>query len=239
MNVLSVEYPGYGVYKGTPTAKGILEDAEIVFDFLTYEMMIDPKKIFLMGRSIGTGPATYLASSRESGLLILLSAYTSIKEVAGARFGSLAKLMVAERFRNVDEIEKVTSPCFFLHGSKDTLIPSSHTHELFKKCKAVSGMSIGEAMTHNYFDIKKDILRPIVNFLKTLDFKHKAETITFPKYTSTEVVFKGKLKLKESKTPTLKEEKEQYLALSPHSFSAGVAYHGMITARAKAVKWDW
>ena len=41
-DVLLVEYPGYGVYDGEANAKTILEDAEIVFDFLTTEAGMDP-----------------------------------------------------------------------------------------------------------------------------------------------------------------------------------------------------
>jgi len=40
---------------------------------------IKPKNIIIMGRSIGTGPATYLASKREVGLLVLISPFSSIK----------------------------------------------------------------------------------------------------------------------------------------------------------------
>lgn len=40
---MAVEYPGYGSYEGEPEAKTIIEDAEIVFDFLTAEVGINPK----------------------------------------------------------------------------------------------------------------------------------------------------------------------------------------------------
>ena len=35
MHVLGIEYPGYGIYKGTPTAEAILEDAICVWEYLT------------------------------------------------------------------------------------------------------------------------------------------------------------------------------------------------------------
>jgi len=71
INGLIVEYPGYGIYKGKPNAKQILEDSLIVYDFLTKEIGLQKQQIFIYGRSIGTGPATYLAAHRQIGLLIL------------------------------------------------------------------------------------------------------------------------------------------------------------------------
>lgn len=187
MNVLSVEYPGYGVYDQAPNAKTILEDAEIVFDFLNCEMKIDSQKIYLLGRSIGSGPATYLAAHRNPGMLLLLSSYTSVKGIAKSRFGLLAQLLVCDRFRNIDEIQKVSCPCFFIHGEKDTLIPSSHTIELFSKCKAISGMSLRKHMTHNEFDMKKDILKPIKNFFAQVGHSYQSSNINFPSYATSAI----------------------------------------------------
>ena len=63
MHVLAVEYPGYGLYKYTaPDEKRIQEDSEIVFDYLTEVMGIKESQIVLFGRSLGSGPSTYLAS---------------------------------------------------------------------------------------------------------------------------------------------------------------------------------
>lgn len=64
-NVIVMEYIGYGIYPGDTTADRILEDSIIVYDFLTKEMKIPEKNIILFGRSIGTGPATWLAAQRK------------------------------------------------------------------------------------------------------------------------------------------------------------------------------
>lgn len=55
MNILAVEYPGYGVYPGEAKADRICEDSEIVYDFLTKEVGFSENKIIIFGRSIGTG----------------------------------------------------------------------------------------------------------------------------------------------------------------------------------------
>lgn len=41
LNVIGVEYPGYGIYKGEPKEETILEDAETVMNYLIYNKKID------------------------------------------------------------------------------------------------------------------------------------------------------------------------------------------------------
>lgn len=63
MHVLAVEYPGYGLYKiCDPNETMIKEDADIIFSYLTDVMGVKEQDIILFGRSMGSGPATYLAS---------------------------------------------------------------------------------------------------------------------------------------------------------------------------------
>jgi len=181
-DVLSVEYPGYGVYEGETNARTILEDAEIVFDFLTAEVGIRPENIIVFGRSIGSGPATHLAANRKPGALVLMSPYTSIKAVVKDIAGQLVSSLFAERFSNIDEIEKAECPCFFIHGKKDKVIPWEHSKALFEKCKAVAGINISETMTHNAFKLSGDIINPTKKFLKQLGNKEQKLKITFPDY---------------------------------------------------------
>jgi fermentation-respiration switch protein FrsA (DUF1100 family) len=90
-------------------------------------MGLSPNDIILFGRSLGTGPATELAAFVQPCALLLMTAYTSIRNVITSIAGKLAGFLVYERFRNIDNIKLVTCPTFLIHGSKDTLIPSSHS----------------------------------------------------------------------------------------------------------------
>jgi abhydrolase domain-containing protein 17 len=62
-HILAIEYPGYGIYRTKePSEKAIYEDALRVYDFITEEYGFNQKDIIIFGRSIGSGPATYVAS---------------------------------------------------------------------------------------------------------------------------------------------------------------------------------
>ena len=125
MHVLAMEYRGYGVYPGSPTAEGILEDALEVWNYLTKDMAIKSKDILLFGRSLGTGIATELAAEVQPGALLLMTAYRSIRSVVSHIAGRLASLLILERFNNLLNIQEVKCPTFLIHGQKDTLIPPS------------------------------------------------------------------------------------------------------------------
>jgi len=95
MNAIAMEYPGYGVYKGKANEKTIYEDSLIVYDHLIKELKIDPTQIYILGRSIGTGAAIYLASKRKCNVLILIAAFASIRHLAEHWIGKIAaKLLI-------------------------------------------------------------------------------------------------------------------------------------------------
>lgn len=73
VNVLAVEYPGYGVYEGSPNADQILADADSVYEFARTQLHVEQRNIIIFGRSIGSGPACYLAGTRKIGNRILLN----------------------------------------------------------------------------------------------------------------------------------------------------------------------
>jgi len=83
MSVLAIEYPDYGVYKDDegPSEEKIYQDAETVYKFVQSVSNIKECDIQVMGRSLGSGPATFLAANNNPGSLILMSPYTSIKQV--------------------------------------------------------------------------------------------------------------------------------------------------------------
>jgi len=96
MYIIIVEYPGYSIYKTDKDADKLLDDALIVFDYLTDELNINSSNIYIYGRSIGSGPALYVSSKRKPGGLVLISPFTSIQAVAQESVG-LLKFLVSER----------------------------------------------------------------------------------------------------------------------------------------------
>lgn len=133
-----MEYPGYGIYQGTPNSEQIKEDALIVYDFLHYRVGYQGKNIIIMGRSIGSGPSTYLATNRKAGLLTLISPFTSIKRMVNEFGGSLATNFIKNHFDNLGIINQVKSPLLLIHGKRDKLISYEHSRDIFEKFQGMT-----------------------------------------------------------------------------------------------------
>lgn len=91
INVLSVEYPCYGLYqsKDRCNSEAILKDSGIVYKFLNEVMGVPETNILVMGRCIGSGPAVHLAKTFNPISLILLSPFKSIQAVVKFMFDKL------------------------------------------------------------------------------------------------------------------------------------------------------
>ena len=58
------------------------------------------KDISILGRSIGSGPAVYIASIYHISSLILLSPFLSLCEAVKDLYGTLCSSLLKERFNN-------------------------------------------------------------------------------------------------------------------------------------------
>lgn len=171
MHVLAVEYPGYGLYKTSkPSEEQIKEDALTIYEYLTQCMGIPEHDIILFGRSMGSGPTSYLSSIKQPCCSLLMSPYTSIKDAAKSLLGwaSFLTVIVYEKFRNIDAIKNARCPVFFLHGQMDTLIPHTHSQELHGVCPSESYIHLPEKMDHNEFQLEEDLVEPFRAFLQKL-----------------------------------------------------------------------
>ncbi|ETO24902.1 hypothetical protein RFI_12255 [Reticulomyxa filosa] len=80
-----VEYPGYGILKGSCNVQQAIKHSENVYNFLVKDLKIPPSQLIIMGQSIGTGVACHLAH-RKHNMLILISPFTSITALAQERY---------------------------------------------------------------------------------------------------------------------------------------------------------
>ena len=165
MNIVIMEYPGYSIYKGESDANKILQNTEIVYEFIKEKFNLSDKNIFIFGRSIGTSPAIYLASRKKPNALFVISSFTSIRAVADNLVGPL-KYLLKDRFNSKEYIKNVTCPILFIHGQSDPLIPYKETVLLKEQCNCPYEVQLPKEMTHNDFDLDEDIIEPIYKFIK-------------------------------------------------------------------------
>jgi fermentation-respiration switch protein FrsA (DUF1100 family) len=145
--VLSVEYPGYGIFPGRPSEQACTHTADAVMGYLLNTLRIPPNRIIISGRSMGSGVAAHVASNQATLLpgsaaylgLVLVSPFTSIHGVLRSfPLGTtVLPRLLKNRFDNIAAIRIVPAQTRLLvvHGAKDTLI---HHSQGFELCKAAS-----------------------------------------------------------------------------------------------------
>jgi pimeloyl-ACP methyl ester carboxylesterase len=126
------DYRGYGHSSGWPSEQGIYRDAEAVWAEIQKRSGLDAENLIILGNSIGTGPASYLASKLSPKALILIAAYSDFPKLISG-MPMYAPFLFTLRYKlPVNEyIQNLSKTCLIIaHGKKDTLIPFSHLNIL-------------------------------------------------------------------------------------------------------------
>ena len=129
-NIFAYDYRGYGLSTGRPSEKNTYEDIEAAYSYLTEVLNIPPEKIISLGRSVGSGPATYIASKRKVAALILESPFTSAYNVM-----AIGKFLPFDKYDNLSRIDKINCPLLIVHGTADRVIPFAHSQKLYAAAK--------------------------------------------------------------------------------------------------------
>jgi fermentation-respiration switch protein FrsA (DUF1100 family) len=132
VNVLAVDYRGYGRSEGSPDEAGVYRDADAAYDYLIQVRHIQPKNIVIYGHSLGGAVAIDLASRRECGGLIVQSSFTSIRDMARRTFRiPLFEYIPKSRFNSLAKIPRVRAAILIVHGTRDETVPFSMGQRLF------------------------------------------------------------------------------------------------------------
>ena len=170
MNCLVPEYPGYSLYNYPKDSQKCLDNSLIIYDFIINNMKnISEKNIYIFGRSLGTGPAIYLASKRNPSSVILLSPYTTFAEVARKYHEKNFYYELTKHLRSIDYIDKIKIPLCIIHGNKDYLIDCCEAKKLFEKSAENSNKELHliEGMGHNdIFSYLEEMEKLIKEFIK-------------------------------------------------------------------------
>jgi fermentation-respiration switch protein FrsA (DUF1100 family) len=144
MNVLAYDYPGYGLSAGKPTEKSCYEAAERAYVFLTQNKGIPPNTIIVVGRSLGSGPACYLAEKYPVKGLILESGFLSAPRVV-TRY----RMLPLDAFPNAKRIKHISCPKLFIHGTADPVISFWHGRQLYELSGGVKNFRWIQGAGHN------------------------------------------------------------------------------------------
>ena len=134
MAVLAVNYRGYGASHGEPAEQLMVDDARLLFDWLAERHHVDPKRVAVVGRSLGSGVAVQVAMERPVHCVVLITPYDSILAIAKRRFRAVpVEYVLRHRFESVKYAPSLTAPTYVLRAASDDVVPHSHTDVLVSK----------------------------------------------------------------------------------------------------------
>jgi uncharacterized protein len=121
-NVALAEYPGYGRDAGKAGQAAILSNALAAYDVVRIQGGGLP--VLLLGKSLGSGVATYVAAQRPVAGLILQAPYPSLTAVARHAYPFIPVSLLLRHPMPAEEwAPQVRVPVLVLHGEEDRLIP--------------------------------------------------------------------------------------------------------------------
>ena len=124
LNVLIIDYRGYGRSEGRPSEAGLQRDAQAAWRFLRAEKGFAAERIVLFGRSLGGAVAAAQAAEVTPGALILESTFSSAKDVAAEHYPLLSKLILLRYdFDTAIRVKGIDCPLLVIHSEDDEIIP--------------------------------------------------------------------------------------------------------------------
>jgi uncharacterized protein len=147
-DLFMLDYRGYGKSEGDISSeKQFYNDVELAYDILKKKYAED--KIIILGYSIGTGPATKLASTNNAKLLILQAPYYSLTDMMGHTYSFIPTFILKYKFEINKFIKECKMPVVIFHGNNDEVIYYNSSIKLKASFKETDTLITLNGQGHN------------------------------------------------------------------------------------------
>ena len=149
-SVAAVNYRGYGLSQGRPSEEALTDDALVIHDFLAKRDGIDPNRIVVFGRSLGSGVAVQLAASRPVRAVMLVSPFDSLRSIARKQYPFVpVSLLLKHPFDSLARAPEIDAPLLVLAGEDDRLIPPAFSQRLYDAWTSPKRWTLIPGADHN------------------------------------------------------------------------------------------
>ena len=163
--VYLINYRGYGESDGSPMEESLYADALAIYERVSQ----NHDKVSVIGRSLGTGVATYLASQRDIDRLVLIEPFDCMVNVAQAAYPIFpVKLMMKDRYDSASRAGSITARTLIIMAWRDEIIPRRSTERLISEFdQDILKVVVIEGSTHNDIQDYPQYYRVLREFLVT------------------------------------------------------------------------
>ncbi|MBA3602208.1 MAG: alpha/beta hydrolase [Parachlamydiaceae bacterium] len=147
--VLFLAYRGFSGNPGTPSEKGLYEDARAAIRFL-FTKSVPNSCLVLLGESLGTAVAIQMATEYNVGALILQSPFTSLSDVGKYIYPHLPiKWLLQDKYESFTKIHRIHCPVLVILAGNDKTIPLQISQKLYDAITAPKKLIISPNKEHN------------------------------------------------------------------------------------------
>jgi hypothetical protein len=166
LNVLIIDYRGYGKSAGKPSEQGLYQDALAAFEYLARRPDVRPERIVVYGESLGGVAAIDLAARRELAAVIIDSSFSSAADMAKVMYPFIPSFVLSIKMDSVAKVRTLQAPKLFLHSPADATVPFALGRKLFEAA-AEPKEFVRLAGPHNngYVDARDAFMTGIRDFL--------------------------------------------------------------------------
>lgn len=177
-NVLVVDYRGFGYSSGTPSPKGVVEDANKMYEYLLKKQNLTSDDITIFGHSLGGGIGIKMASELKArGIIvpkmIIQSSFTSPAAVVQDYSENVLpsfdpKYLVGDTFNSLESLKTLdkSTELVFAHGTNDWVISHEQSKLLHEEAQRLG-------MKSSYHTLKDGTHSSFTDFIFT-DAEYKA-----------------------------------------------------------------
>lgn len=148
-DVLLFDPRGYGASTGRPGEAGTYRDARAARGWLVSRPAVDSARVLYLGESLGGAVALELALAHPPAGLVLLSAFTSVRDMARLHYRAIPRALVPDAYPSLRRIAGLRAPLLVLHGEDDMIVPVEHARALFDAAPAPKRLRVVRGVGHN------------------------------------------------------------------------------------------
>ncbi len=174
LQVLLVDYRGYGGNPGAPSESGLAADSRAARAYLVSRPDVDASRLVYFGESLGSAVAVDLAVEHAPIALVLRSPFTSMADVGQFHYPFLpVRLLLRDRFESLDRIRELRSPLLVIAGGQDRIVPLNQSQRLYDAAPTAKKFLVLPQADHNDADLLAgdEMILAIVRFVRALEHR--------------------------------------------------------------------
>lgn len=147
-DVFMLDYRGFGKSGGSiGSEKQLFGDAQLAYDLM--KERYEENRMVVLGYSIGTGPAAYIASKNSPRMLVLQAPYYSLVDMMEHTYPFVPTFLLKYRFETNTYLPECKAPVVIFHGDADRVIYYGSSLKLKELMKPTDRLVTLEGHGHN------------------------------------------------------------------------------------------